>query len=67
MQALYSWHAFSDKLIKAEYHAYRQTATISHTLVGNKIVDHSDVVGAVLRGDAPTPSEWSTILSSFSI
>ena len=26
--------------------AYRQVSNISRTLVGNKIVDHSDVVGA---------------------
>ena len=25
---------------------YRQVSNISHTLVDNKIVDHSDVVGA---------------------
>ena len=40
---------------------YRQVSNIRHTLVGNSIVDHSDVVGAVPRGDAPTTSEWSTI------
>ena len=33
---------------------YRQVSNIRHTLVGNSIVDHSDVVGAVPRGDAPT-------------
>ena len=27
-------------------HMYRKTSNISHTLVGNKIVDNSDVVGA---------------------
>ena len=32
---------------------YRQTANISHTLVGNRIVDHSDVVGASPVGSAP--------------
>ena len=41
---------------------YRQTSNIRHTLVGNEIVDHSDVVGAAPTGDAPTTSEWSTIL-----
>ena len=25
---------------------YQQTSNISHTLVGNKIVNHSDIVGA---------------------
>ena len=35
---------------------YRQVTNISRTLVGNKIVDHSDVVGA-----APTTtSSFST-------
>ena len=29
----------------------QQTSNISRTLVGNKIVDHSDVVGAASTGD----------------
>ena len=33
---------------------------ISHTLVGNKIVDNSDVVGASPVGAAPTTSSFST-------
>ena len=33
---------------------YRQTSYISHALVGNKTVDHSDVVGASPVGAAPT-------------
>ena len=33
---------------------YRQTSNINHTLVGNKIVDHSNVVGASPVGTAPT-------------
>ena len=37
--------------------AYCQTSTISCTLVCNKIVDHSDVVGA---SPAPTTSSFST-------
>ena len=37
-----------------------QTSNISHTIVGNKIVDHSDVVGAVPTGTAPTTSSFST-------
>ena len=32
---------------------YRQTPNMSGTLVGNKIVDDSDVVGASLVGGAP--------------
>ena len=31
--------------------AYHQTSYISSTLLGNEIVDHSDVVGAVPVGD----------------
>ena len=39
---------------------YRKISNISHTLVGNKIVDHSDVVGDSTVGAAPTPSSFST-------
>ena len=37
-----------------------QTSNISHTLLGNKIVYHSDVVGATPVGTAPTTSSFST-------
>ena len=39
---------------------YRKTSNISRTLAGNKIVDHSDVVGASPVGAAPTTSSCST-------
>ena len=39
---------------------YRQVSNIRHTLEGNKIVDHSDVVGASPVGAAPTTSSLST-------
>ena len=39
---------------------YRQVSNIRHTLEGNKIVDHSDVVGASPVGAAPTTSSFST-------
>ena len=39
---------------------YRQTSDISRTLVGNKLVDHSDVVGASPIGAAPTISSFTT-------
>ena len=39
---------------------YRKTSNISRTLVGNKIVDNSDVVGASPVGTAPTTSSFST-------
>ena len=39
---------------------YRKTSNISCTLEGNKIIDHSDVVGALPIGAAPTTSSFST-------
>ena len=42
------------------HYYYRQVSNISRTLVGNKIVDHSDVVGASPVGAAPTTSSFST-------
>ena len=39
---------------------YRQVSNISRTLVSNRIVDHSDVVGASPVGAAPTTSSFST-------
>ena len=40
--------------------SYRQVSNIRRTFVGNKIVDHSDVVGASPVGAAPTTSSFST-------
>ena len=42
------------------YSTYRQVSDIRRTLVGNKIVDHSDVVGSSPVGAAPTSSSFST-------
>ena len=39
---------------------YRQVSNIRRALVGHKIVDHSDVVGASPVGAAPTTSSFST-------
>ena len=39
---------------------YRKISNIRRTLVDNKIVDHSDVVGASPVGAAPTTSSFST-------
>ena len=39
---------------------YHQTSNISCTLVGNLIVDHSDVDGASPVGAAPTTPSFST-------
>ena len=44
---------------KLSFH-YRKTSTMSRTLVGNEIVDNSDVVGASPVGAAPTTSSFST-------
>ena len=41
---------------------YRKTSYISRTLVGNKIVDDSDVVGASPVGTSPTTSS-STLMN----
>ena len=42
------------------YEIYRQVSNIRRTLAGNKIDDHSDVVGASPVGAAPTTSSLST-------
>ena len=39
---------------------YHQVSNIRGTLIGNQIVDHSDVVGASGVGPAPTTSSFST-------
>ena len=41
-------------------YTYRKVSYIRRTVVGNKIVDHSDVVGASPVGAAPTTSSFST-------
>ena len=45
---------------KKKKDSYRKTSGISRALVGNKIVDNSDVVGASTVGAAPTTSSFST-------
>ena len=42
------------------YCEYRQVSNIRRILVGDKMVDHSDVVGASPVGAAPTTSSFST-------
>ena len=42
------------------YCDYRKTSNIRRTIVGNKIVDRSDVIGASPVGAAPTTSSFST-------
>ena len=43
-----------------DYNIYCQNSNISRILVGNKLVDHSDAVGASPVDAAPTPSSFST-------
>ena len=47
-------------LISLQMSLPRQVSNIRRTLVGNKIVDNSDVVGASPVGAAPTTSSFST-------
>ena len=54
------WCHFKPKSTQSCYNTYRNISNISRTLVGNKIVDHSDVVGASPVGAAPTTSSFST-------
>ena len=42
------------------FYQYRKVSNIIRTLVGDEIVDHSDVVGASPAGAAPTTSSFST-------
>ena len=46
-------------IVKQKY-KYHQTYNITRTLVGNKIVDRSEVVGASHVGAAPTTSSFLT-------
>ena len=50
----------SRRAILVRFHGYRQTPNIRRTWVGNKIVDHSDAVGASPVGAAPTTSSFLT-------
>ena len=51
---------FTDDESGNYYKNYRQVSNIRRTLAGNKIVDHSDVVGISPVGDAQTTSSFST-------
>ena len=44
----------------AAYNTYHETSNISRTLVGNKILDHSEAVGAWPLDAAPTTVSFST-------
>ena len=53
---LLQWNMFPNS---HSWRYYPQTSNISDTSVGNKIVDHSDAVGASPVGAAPTTSSLS--------
>ena len=50
---------FKLKILQIQYN-YRQTSIVRHSLVGNKIVHHSDEFGASPVGTAPTTSLFLT-------
>ena len=57
---LFRVHCLIADIIIVLVHKYRQVSNIRRALVGNKIVDHSDVVGASPVGAVPTTSSFST-------
>ena len=46
--------------VRSKISIYREIYNIIRTLLGNKIADHSDVVGESPAGAAPTTSSFST-------
>ena len=46
--------------LEKNHNNYRPISNIRHILIGNKIVDHSDVVGASPVGAVATTSSFST-------
>ena len=55
----------SKRNLKGYDFTHRKTSSVSCTLVENRLVDHSDVVGASPVGAAPTtPSFWTERLAS---
>ena len=59
MKWVLSWQEISHDT-RFQNNQYCKTSNISRTLIGNKIVDNSDVVGALPVGAAPTTSSFST-------
>ena len=54
------WYSPEGNFTGNDQKHYCKTSNISRILVGNKIVDNSDVVGASPVGAAPTTSSFST-------
>ena len=59
-QLFHQWIPTLESEDCCEKHHNHQTSNTRHTLVGNKIVDHSDVVEASPVGTAPTTFSFST-------
>ena len=61
-QAIIWTNVYQDDVTRPQWVdcGYCKTSNIRRTLVANKIVDHSDVVGASPVGAAPTTSSFST-------
>ena len=53
-------HIIMQTKTKKDIHMYHKPSNIKHILVGNKIVDQSDVVGASPVRAAPTTSSFVT-------
>ena len=49
-----------DEMCHHEHFKYRQNSNIRRILLGNKLADHADVVGASPDGAAPTISSFTT-------
>ena len=54
------WASTNNNILHSVGIVHIGCSNISHTLVGNKIVDYSDVVGASPDDAAPTTSSFST-------
>ena len=53
-----TWHVINYET-QVNYH-HHHTSNLSHTLVGNKIFDYSEVIGASPVAAAPTTSSFQT-------
>ena len=60
LNLFYTWFFINNDPTSVRDVTYRKTSNIRRTLRGNKIVDHSNVVGASPVGAAPTTSSFST-------
>ena len=57
-------HSYVVHKLALYFRTYRRASNKIRTLIGNRIVDHSDVLGAAPVGAAPTTSSFSTLPNS---